>query len=174
LNSTIEERVGKIFSQAYIKNELYEYLVGIGEYKIIFKDSANYDYNDIGLMLRGINAYLSVNPNVNLDDFLEKSLIEYLNSNDLFKISLVLDFVLYYIKYTKKEKMAFEINLDIIIPLLKDKLKSLKQELSDKKIESDKNDSFWQNIQNRCDLYEIRTGNKILWTEEELKEEENE
>lgn len=162
MNGTMEEKIGNLFSQAYVKNELYEYLVGIGDYKVVFKDSPNYDYNDIGLMMRGIDAYLCANPNINLDAFIEKSLIEYLNSNNAFELSLVLDFVLYYIKYTKKDNMKFKINLEQIIPLMKQKLILLKQKLSENQSKDNINDSFWQSIQNRCDLYEIRTGNKIL------------
>ena len=162
MNETIEEKVGEIFSKAYRNNELYEYLVGIGDYKIVFKDSANYDYNDIGLMQRGINSFLSKNPHLNLDDFLNRSLLDCLNSNDIFKVNAVLDFVLFYVKYIKRETVNFNINFEVIIPLLKDKILLLKQAMMEIKGKNDINGNLWQSVQNRCDLYEIRTGQKIL------------
>lgn len=159
---TIEEKIAKIFHKAYTNNQLYEYLTGIGEYKVVFKDSANYDYNDMELMQKGINTYLLKNQNINLDEFLNETLMKYLKSNDIFKVNAVLDFVVYYVKYIKKDNVRFKINLDKIIPILKEKLLLLKQMMLETSNHYNNGSNFWQGIENQCDLYEIRTGKKIL------------
>ena len=143
----IEDKIGELFYTAYKNGKIYEYLVGKGDYKVTFKDSATYDYNDIELMERGINAYLTKNPNINIDLYLNQSLIELLNSNDVWKVSTVLDFVVYYVKYRKKEKIKFSIDIDKILPLLKEKIQLLKEVMIQTKIGHNNDGNFWEYVE---------------------------
>lgn len=158
MSKTIEETVSELFYKAYTNDEFYEYLVGIGDYLITFKDFANYQVNDMELMQKGINRFLIKNPNINLNSYLNNKIIELLNSNHSVKITTALDFLVYYVKFIKREKVMYTIDLDRIFPLLREKLIELKQQIQLKQ----QYEKEWKTIQNRCDLYEMRTGQKIM------------
>lgn len=147
---------------AYKNNEFYEYIKGIGDYKIVLKDSPTYNSNDMSLMQKGLNSFAENNLDIDLDKFINESLMQLLDSNDIQNIMTVLDFVLYYVKYQKKDNVFFNVNKDVIIPLLKNKLLLLKQEMINNKVNKYSDSSVWDIALNQCDLYEIRTGEKIL------------
>ena len=158
MSETIEENVSKLFYRAYTNNEFYEYLVGVGDYLITFKDFANYQVNDMELMQKGINCFLLNNPSINVDSYINEKLVELLNSNDTIRITTVLDFLVYYVKFIKKENVRYNVDLDGILPLLREKIALLKQEI----LSAQNQERMWKNIENRCGLYEMRTGQKRM------------
>ena len=152
MGSILENKIFNNLYKAYQSDELYEFLYGEGNYKLDFKDSYS-DHNDMYTMQFWINKFLQKNVNLNFDNFLTESLVNMMNTNNIVKVLVVLDFILTYAQIKKEHEIIFKINIDVLIPLLKDKLMLLKQQVSEQK---------WQSIQSSCNLYEIKTGNKIL------------
>lgn len=158
MSETIEESISQLFDRAYRNDEFFEYLVGVGEYLVTFKDFVNYDVNDMELMQKGINCYLIDRPNVNIDSYINNKLTELLNSDDNFKITIVLDFLVYYAKFIKNTQVMYNVDLDTILPLLREKIIQLKQQI----LGVQNQENIWKSIENRCYLYEMRTGQKLI------------
>lgn len=147
---TIDETISKLFYKAYNNDELFEYLIGKGEYLVTFKETAGFQVNDIVLMQRGISFFAMNNPDINIGEYLNNKLIDFINSNNILKVTTALDFIFYYAGYAQKLQFSFEIDVENLLPLLKQRL--LKEHQENK----------WNTIETNCYVFEMRTGQKIL------------
>lgn len=154
---TIDETISKLFYKAYNNDELFEYLIGKGEYLVTFKETAGFQVNDIVLMQRGISFFAMNNPNINIGEYLNNKLIDFINSNNILKVTTALDFIFYYAGYAQKLQFSFEIDVENLLPLLKERVAQLKQRLL-----KEHQENKWNTIETNCYVFEMRTGQKIL------------
>lgn len=154
---TIDETISKLFYKAYSNDELFEYLIGKGEYFITLKETAGFRVNDIVLMQRGISFFAMNNPDINIGEYLNNKLIDFINSNDTLKVTTALDFIFYYAGYAQKLQYSFKIDVENILPLLKERVAQLKHQLLKAHQENK-----WNTIETNCYVFEMSTGQKIL------------
>ena len=121
---TIDETISKLFYKAYNNDELFEYLIGKGEYFVTLKETAGFRVNDIVLMQRGISFFAMNNPDINIGEYLNNKLIDFIHSNNTLKVTTALDFIFYYAGYAQKLQFSFKIDVENILPLLLQRITS--------------------------------------------------
>ena len=154
---TIDETISKLFYKAYNNDEFFEYLIGKGEYFVTLKETAGYRVNDIVLMQRGISFFAMNNPDINIGEYLNNKLIDFIHSNNTLKVTTALDFIFYYAGYAQKLHFSFKIDVENILPLLKERVAQLKHRLL-----KGHQENKWNTIETNCYLFEMSTGQKIL------------
>ena len=154
---TIDETISKLFYKAYNNDELFEYLIGKGEYFVTLKETAGFRVNDIVLMQRGISFFAMNNPELNIGEYLNNKLIDLINSNNTLKVTTALDFIFYYAGYAQKLQFSFKIDVENILPLLKERVAQLKHRLI-----KEHQENKWNTIETNCYVFEMSTGQKIL------------
>ena len=108
-------------------------------------------------MQRGISFFALNNPDINIGEYLNNKLIDFINSNNTLKVTTALDFIFYYAGYAQKLQLSFKINVENILPLLKERVAQLKHRLL-----KEHQENKWNTIETNCYVFEMSTGQKIL------------
>ena len=117
------------FKLAIKNNEFDEFIDGINKYLIVFKDSYDWERTSSYITLRGIENVATKYPDFNVSDYVERQLINMLQSNNIENTYGVLSFIIAYKKRDNSANYVFNINLSNILPLLKSTITKQKQEM---------------------------------------------
>ena len=82
---------------------------------------------------------------------------DFINSNNTLKVTTALDFIFYYAGYAQKLQFSFKIDVENILPLLKERVAQLKHRLL-----KEHQENKWNTIETNCYVFEMSTGQKIL------------
>lgn len=161
-NEKIDNRLLDNVRRAFYNDELYEYLVGVGDYKLILPGlSVSNTRNDMQVMIKGINLYKKKGKESNVDKYVTDQLKILVGSDDYDKIYTVFDFVNEYI-YLHESKQI-ELSVDIL-SLLKDLRKGLIEHKSE--FEAHKKGEFsngmWDVIRFNSEYISEKTGHKLI------------
>lgn len=161
-NDKIDNKLLNNVKKAFYNDELYEYLVGIGDYKLIIPGISYSDSrNDMKVMIRGIDLYKKKGNESNVDKYVSDKLKTIVNSDDYDKVYTVFDFVNEYIYLHESKQIELSIDL---ISILKDLRKGLLEHKTE--LENYKKGEFvngmWDIIRFNSEYIAEKTGQKLI------------